>query len=226
MLPYRIYMYYIVIINDRSFIQKLAPDQTLYRTILERKPLPVHETAVPNLAIVPSHILLSNTDIELTTRRFPPTTGSTTKSRFQKPGLGWHHGAMDIPRLADGLWQTVAPLLPPRPPRPKGGRPPADDRAALCGILFVLWTGAPWAAVPRGPRLGQPGDLLAAAAGLAGGGRLGSPAPGAAGPPRERRQDRLGAGLPRQRVGAGQGGATAPGATRPTAASRASSCTC
>ncbi len=47
--------------------QKLTPEQTLYRTILERKPLPVHETHIPNLAIVPSHILLSNTDIELTT---------------------------------------------------------------------------------------------------------------------------------------------------------------
>ncbi len=47
--------------------QKLTPDQTLYRTILERKPLPVHETKLDDLSIVPSHILLSNTDIELTT---------------------------------------------------------------------------------------------------------------------------------------------------------------
>jgi chromosome partitioning protein len=42
-------------------------DQTIYTTILERNPLPVHETNVSNLYIVPSHILLSNTDIELTT---------------------------------------------------------------------------------------------------------------------------------------------------------------
>ncbi len=47
--------------------QKLTPDQTLYRTILERKSLPIHATSVPNLSVVPSHILLSNTDIELTT---------------------------------------------------------------------------------------------------------------------------------------------------------------
>jgi chromosome partitioning protein len=47
--------------------QAIAPDQTLYRTIIERKPLTVHETSVPRLSIVPSHILLSNTDIELTT---------------------------------------------------------------------------------------------------------------------------------------------------------------
>src|SRR5919199_681282 len=40
---------------------------TIYTTILERKPLPVQDTTIPNLSIVPSHILLSNTDIELTT---------------------------------------------------------------------------------------------------------------------------------------------------------------
>src|SRR5436853_2353440 len=47
--------------------EKLTSAQTIYATILERKPLPVHTTSVPNLTIVPSHILLSNTDIELTT---------------------------------------------------------------------------------------------------------------------------------------------------------------
>jgi chromosome partitioning protein len=45
----------------------LPAGRTINTTILERKPLPVHETTIPNLAIVPSHILLSNTDIELTT---------------------------------------------------------------------------------------------------------------------------------------------------------------
>jgi chromosome partitioning protein len=45
----------------------IQADQTIYTTILERNPLPVHETNVPNLYIVPSHNLLSNTDIELTT---------------------------------------------------------------------------------------------------------------------------------------------------------------
>ena len=34
---------------------------------MERKPLAVHSTSVKNLALIPSHILLSNTDIELTT---------------------------------------------------------------------------------------------------------------------------------------------------------------
>ncbi len=42
-------------------------DQTLYRTILHRKPLSIHPSNVAHLDIVPSHILLSNTDVELTT---------------------------------------------------------------------------------------------------------------------------------------------------------------
>lgn len=46
---------------------KLEAEETVYNTILERNPLPVHDTHIPNLSIVPSHILLSNTDIELTT---------------------------------------------------------------------------------------------------------------------------------------------------------------
>lgn len=46
---------------------KLGAEETVYRTIIERKPLPFHETHIPNLSIVPSHILLSNTDIVLTT---------------------------------------------------------------------------------------------------------------------------------------------------------------
>lgn len=44
----------------------ISKDQTIFTTILERQPLPIHETAVPNLAVAPSHILLSNTDVELT----------------------------------------------------------------------------------------------------------------------------------------------------------------
>ncbi len=48
---------------------QLAKEATLYATILERAPLVVHPTSVPNLSLVPSHILLSNTDIELTTAK-------------------------------------------------------------------------------------------------------------------------------------------------------------
>ncbi|WP_420628637.1 ParA family protein [Candidatus Leptofilum sp.] len=47
----------------------LRSEQTVYNTILERKPLPIHPTTIPNVDIVPSHILLSNTDVELTTAK-------------------------------------------------------------------------------------------------------------------------------------------------------------
>jgi chromosome partitioning protein len=53
-----------VLIKDYQTILK---EQTIYATILNRSPLPIHATEVKNLNIVPSHILLSNTDVELTT---------------------------------------------------------------------------------------------------------------------------------------------------------------
>jgi transposase len=51
--------------------------------------------------------------------------------------------------VTDELWEIVEPLLPPEPPKPKGGRPRVDDRAALAGIVFVLKTGIPWEMLPR-----------------------------------------------------------------------------
>ena len=47
------------------------------------------------------------------------------------------------------LWERIAPLVPPEPPRPKGGRPRTSDRRALTGILFVLKTGIPWEYLPQ-----------------------------------------------------------------------------
>jgi transposase len=56
---------------------------------------------------------------------------------------------MSKPLLPDDLWAVVEPLLPPEPPKPKGGRPRISDRAALTGILFVLRSGTPWELLPR-----------------------------------------------------------------------------
>src|SRR5215217_8020294 len=56
---------------------------------------------------------------------------------------------MAEPLVSDMLWALIALLLPERPPRPKGGRPPLDDRKALEGIVFVLRTGIPWASLPQ-----------------------------------------------------------------------------
>jgi len=50
--------------------------------------------------------------------------------------------------LTDEQWQRVAPHLPEHPPSPKGGRPRADDRECLEGILWLLRTGARWQDIP------------------------------------------------------------------------------
>jgi chromosome partitioning protein len=47
--------------------QELTKDETIYATIIDRKPLPIHQSSVENLDVAPSHILLSNTDVVLTT---------------------------------------------------------------------------------------------------------------------------------------------------------------
>lgn len=56
---------------------------------------------------------------------------------------------MSRPLVPDALWAVVEPLLPPEPPKPKGGRPRLSDRAALTGILFVLQSGIPWEMLPQ-----------------------------------------------------------------------------
>jgi transposase len=51
---------------------------------------------------------------------------------------------MSKPLVSDELWTVIEPLLPPEPPRPKGGRPQVPDRAPLTGIIFVFKSGIPW----------------------------------------------------------------------------------
>jgi putative transposase len=66
----------------------------------------------------------------------------------------------DVPawQLSDSFWERINPLL----PKPKsrlrgrgqqckhvGGRPPADRRQVMAGILYVLRTGCQWNAAPR-----------------------------------------------------------------------------
>ena len=56
---------------------------------------------------------------------------------------------MAKPLVTDELWERIEPLLPPEPPKPKGGRPRVPDRACLIGILFVLRTGMQWELLPQ-----------------------------------------------------------------------------
>src|SRR5258707_6636344 len=51
--------------------------------------------------------------------------------------------------LSDEVWERARPLLPPHKLRPKGGRPPRDDRQMLGAILYVLRTGLQWNALPH-----------------------------------------------------------------------------
>jgi transposase len=54
------------------------------------------------------------------------------------------------PDLTNELWQAIQPHLPPRPRNhnPKGGRPPAEDKAAFRGILYLLREGCRWQSIP------------------------------------------------------------------------------
>jgi len=73
---------------------------------------------------------------------------STQKSTYQDV-MSWE--------LSDSFWERIEPLL----PKPKsrlrgrgsrrkniGGRPPADRRQVMAGILYVLRTGCQWNAAP------------------------------------------------------------------------------
>jgi transposase len=51
--------------------------------------------------------------------------------------------------VSDELWEIIEPLLAPEAPKPQGGRPRVEDRAALSGIIFVLKSGIPWEMLPQ-----------------------------------------------------------------------------
>ncbi len=56
-------------------------------------------------------------------------------------------------KITDKQWEKVKAILPVRKrpwlKRKRGGRPPVDDRKCFEGILWILWTGAQWAALPK-----------------------------------------------------------------------------
>jgi transposase len=51
--------------------------------------------------------------------------------------------------ISDEQWESVRELIPKRKRSSRGGRPPADDRACLEGILWVLRSGARWRDLPE-----------------------------------------------------------------------------
>jgi putative transposase len=56
---------------------------------------------------------------------------------------------VDYFRVPRPLWRRVKKLLPKAPKKRKAGRPPADNRAILNGIWYVLWTSCQWKAIHK-----------------------------------------------------------------------------
>jgi hypothetical protein len=63
--------------------------------------------------------------------------------------------------LTDRQWAFIRPLLPPPAPT---GRPRADDRRTIEGIVYILITGSRWQDLPRDSGYARP--ILAALARL------------------------------------------------------------
>ncbi len=76
--------------------------------------------------------------------------------------------------VTDDMWRTVAPLIPPPPPRADGrGRPRVEDRKVLSGILFRALHRHPLGSCPAGTWLWVRRHLLASPGRLARGRSVG-----------------------------------------------------
>jgi chromosome partitioning protein len=97
---------------------ELTKEETIFATILERKPLPIHRTDNACLDVVPSHILLSNTDVELTSAL--DHREARLKDQLDKVKQGYDYVIIDCPPAlswltlnaftsSDGIIVVIAP---------------------------------------------------------------------------------------------------------------------
>jgi chromosome partitioning protein len=82
---------------------RLKRQETICATMLERNPLPVWKSSVPGLDIVPSHILLSNTDVELTIAK--DHREARLKSQLDRIKDGYDYVFIDCPPALG--WLTI-----------------------------------------------------------------------------------------------------------------------
>jgi transposase len=59
--------------------------------------------------------------------------------------------------VTDTQWKLIERQLPTRKPSPRGGRSRLSNRPCFEGILWILWTGAPWSELPA--RYGSKGTV-------------------------------------------------------------------
>ncbi len=83
--------------------QNIPKEETIFVTIMERKPLPIRKAHLPTLDIVPSHILLSTTDIELTTAK--DHREARLKTQIERIKGNYDHIIMDCPPALS--WLTM-----------------------------------------------------------------------------------------------------------------------
>jgi transposase len=61
----------------------------------------------------------------------------------------WRMSCLVDRLLPDALWRRIQPLLPPPPPRPRGGVPRrVPDRNCMAALVFMARTSTPWALLP------------------------------------------------------------------------------
>lgn len=95
--------------------------------------------------ILPGEAVLLNT---ASVRHFDESYHSLTQAHAVSGGILREREAAAVRelRLSDAQWERARALL---PERNREGRPRADDRLTLEGILYILRTGAPWGDLPR-----------------------------------------------------------------------------